>query len=387
MKKIIFISGIQIFPPESGGQLRSANICRALTSHGFEVEIYSFTGRKKDYKKLFKSSEVQIDMHLTEFTNRNLLLGLIQFIFYKLKLPPFWLTWLTKIYIPKELKLKINQSESVLLDFPYLYPISSYSKKTFRLNTHNAEFELFTEHPKISKMVKKIELKSFESANHVFFCNTNDQKKFLAEFPKLESKSSLLPNGVDLSLFQFNEEWRNTTREKLKIAPHQKVFLFTGSQYLPNIEAFNFLRSWSETNAQYLAELNIVILIVGTVSLNLIDEPHFKVVGKVGNIMPFFWASDYGINPVATGSGTNVKMIEFLASNLPILTTPFGARGLELTDRESCFYFEANNLLQVIKEAMTQDLKQRQVMAATALKNNLRNVDMTKALQSLNIRW
>jgi hypothetical protein len=80
MKKIILISGIQIFPPESGGQLRSANICRSLVKLGFQVEIYSFTGRKKDYKEFRSSSEEKIQENLVEFTNRNIFYGLIQFL-------------------------------------------------------------------------------------------------------------------------------------------------------------------------------------------------------------------------------------------------------------------------------------------------------------------
>jgi hypothetical protein len=41
-----------------------------------------------------------------------------------------------------------------------------------------------------------------------------------------------------------------------------------------------------------------------------------------------FNASDFAINPISTGSGTNVKMMEYLAAKLPILTTSFGKRGL-----------------------------------------------------------
>jgi glycosyltransferase involved in cell wall biosynthesis len=277
--------------------------------------------------------------------------------------------------------------DSVLLDFPYLYPIAAFSEKVTRLNTHNAEFELYSSSPWISKIVKKIELKSFEITKHVLFCNLQDQQKFLIEYPNLISKSSLLPNGVDLSEFQFNDELRNMTREKLKIGKDQKVFLFTGSQYYPNIDAYDFLRIWSSENARYMIAQKIVILVVGTVCQDKIDEPHFKVVGRVDNIMPFFWASDYGINPMNLGSGANVKMIEFLASNLPILTTLFGARGLTLEDQVSCYYFERDDLLESLGKITTQNLEEKQKMAMRALEENLQNVDMTKAMESLINQW
>ena len=34
------------------------------------------------------------------------------------------------------------------------------------------------------------------------------------------------------------------------------------------------------------------------------------------------------LNPVRSGSGTNLKMHEYMAAGLPVVTTPFGARGI-----------------------------------------------------------
>ena len=42
-------------------------------------------------------------------------------------------------------------------------------------------------------------------------------------------------------------------------------------------------------------------------------------------------AADVALNPMFSGSGTNLKMLEYLAAGVPVVTTPIGARGLELT--------------------------------------------------------
>lgn len=39
-------------------------------------------------------------------------------------------------------------------------------------------------------------------------------------------------------------------------------------------------------------------------------------------------AVDLALNPMASGSGTNLKMLEYAATGTPILTTEFGNRGL-----------------------------------------------------------
>jgi glycosyltransferase involved in cell wall biosynthesis len=387
MKKILFISGLQIFPPESGGQLRSANLCKSLAKQGFNVQIYSFTGRKKEYLKLKQSANLRVDEKIFEYTNRNFLLGLIQFVFYYFKLPPLWITWLTKYHIFKELKSKIYLCDSIIVDFPYLHPLSSLTLKPFRINTHNVEHELFLNNKIISGLIKKIEIDGFRKSDSVFFCNNIDQSKFINHVPDLLKKSYILPNGLEIKKYEQKQDLRIQTRKTLEISIDQRVFLFTGSKYFPNREAYIFLQQWGQQNKDELIKRKVVILIVGTVCQNQISEEHFKTIGKVDSIMPYFAASDFGINPIIIGSGTNVKMAEYLAAHLPIVTTDFGARGFNLKNKKTCWIFERENLLPIIKIALRQNLDLNQLMTKTALQENMLNVDMSMALKSLNIQW
>ena len=51
--------------------------------------------------------------------------------------------------------------------------------------------------------------------------------------------------------------------------------------------------------------------------------------GYVPDLRPVLAAADVAVNPVATGSGSNVKLSEYLAAGLPVVTTPLGLRGYE----------------------------------------------------------
>lgn len=42
-----------------------------------------------------------------------------------------------------------------------------------------------------------------------------------------------------------------------------------------------------------------------------------------------FQAADVALNPIFRGSGSNIKMFDYLAAGLPVVTTPVGARGIE----------------------------------------------------------
>ena len=50
-------------------------------------------------------------------------------------------------------------------------------------------------------------------------------------------------------------------------------------------------------------------------------------------------AADIAINPMFTGSGTNIKMLDFLAAGLPTISTLHGARGIS-NRNEACFIMD-----------------------------------------------
>jgi hypothetical protein len=51
--------------------------------------------------------------------------------------------------------------------------------------------------------------------------------------------------------------------------------------------------------------------------------------GRVARLQPLLAAADVAVNPVDTGSGSNVKLAEYLASGIPVVTTAVGLRGYE----------------------------------------------------------
>ena len=45
----------------------------------------------------------------------------------------------------------------------------------------------------------------------------------------------------------------------------------------------------------------------------------------------YLGAADVAVNPMFSGSGTNIKMFDFMAAGLPVISTPTGARGIKLS--------------------------------------------------------
>ncbi|MEK6623592.1 MAG: glycosyltransferase, partial [Bdellovibrionota bacterium] len=353
-RKILIVSGLQIFPPESGGQIRTASIAEGLAEAQNCVKIYSFTGRKKEYISRKSSSKEFISHNIFEYICRNPIFGIIQAIFYFLKIPPVWLTLMTSIYIPKELELLLKDADEVLVDFPYLYHVGVNSGRRYILNTHNVESQLYARRGIIGKfsemLIKRIEHNAMKTAASILFCTDADKNYFQQRCDFIAAKTTVLPNGINLekiekSLIAHN---KNVVRNKLGIDASTLLILFSGSNYFANTEAFEFIREFCEEQSALLRDLKIKFLIVGTVAEKAINTEFYCSTSKVEDVHHYYSACDAAINPIISGSGSNIKMCEYLAFSLPIFTTFFGARGFNLHEGVSCFYFDYYNLDKVI---------------------------------------
>jgi hypothetical protein len=107
--------------------------------------------------------------------------------------------------------------------------------------------------------------------------------------------------------------------------------------------------------------------------------PSLTVTGRVDAVEPYFAAADAGLNPVAGGAGTNLKTGEFIAAGLPLLATPFGARGYDLRHAHSAVLFDPEDLpaaLAGVRRLFRDDPAAAAAIAARALEDNAAVVDM-----------
>lgn len=106
--------------------------------------------------------------------------------------------------------------------------------------------------------------------------------------------------------------------------------MFSGSGFGPNVEALAALREFCSREQQFLSEQRLRVLVVGSVAAAPLREGALLATGPVPEIAPYFAAADAGLNPITRGSGANVKLFEYLAARLPVISTHFGVRGTEL---------------------------------------------------------
>ena len=74
--------------------------------------------------------------------------------------------------------------------------------------------------------------------------------------------------------------------------------------------------------------------------------------------------ADVALNPMTSGSGTNIKMLDYMAAGLPVISTPVGARGLDLEDSKNALICEISDF----PEKISRILEDRKLY--TEIRNN-----------------
>ena len=130
--------------------------------------------------------------------------------------------------------------------------------------------------------------------------------------------------GSEAALFDFRrEDGREAARAALGFAPYERVLLFVGGDAAHNREALHFLIGLLPSLG---AETRV--LVVGRCGATLTaGDPRLRIVAYADDLRPFWSAADVAVNPIAFGSGTHVKLAEYVAAGVPVLTTPPGLRG------------------------------------------------------------
>jgi glycosyltransferase involved in cell wall biosynthesis len=162
------------------------------------------------------------------------------------------------------------------------------------------------------------------------YCSESDERRALEAYAlKNGLRRAVVENGTDTASIGYKPlAERRSIRASLGVS--NGFCLFLGSWHEPNIEACRDLF----TIASKLPEVHFCV--AGTVGEyfreNATDIPeNVLLIGKVSEAerLTLVQGASCALNPMSSGSGTNIKMLDYLAAGLPVLSTPTGARGLE----------------------------------------------------------
>jgi hypothetical protein len=262
--------------------------------------------------------------------------------------------------IPKQLKRALREADIVMSDLPYCPPIPGpWREKPWYLISHNLEHRLLEQgsarQRRFAAWMRGIEGSAPQTYTDILSCAEEDQSFFRAHDTRSQLKVPMVRCGVDPRLYDFSPEMRAQMRAKLELTDADRVLIFSGSGFAPNVEAFREIKEFCRAEAEFMARSRVYFLVVGSVCSEGYRDGALIVTGPVPEVVPYFAASDAGINLVTRGSGSNVKLFEYLAARLPVISTVFGVRGTELKPFEDYLPCGRDDLREVIRRFIGSD--------------------------------
>lgn len=364
MSRILIISGFKTFPANTGGSVRTAGIAKSLARMGHQVRLYAFAGRDEHYRAANKPPFLieQIEPGLVEETNLGWTAGITQTVFRRLGYPRVWQYWMMERgWVPARLRQALREADFIFSDLPYCprIPGADWRDKPWFLISHNLEYELLRQggprERRFADWMEKVERAAPQTFRDILTCAPGDRDFFLQHDPARRLRAPIITSGVDPQAYVPAPDDRARVRAELGMSDDDHLVIFSGSRFGPNVDALDRLKAFVRAHEGWLRERRVHLLVAGSIEAAPWREHGMIATGRVPQILPYLAAADAGLNPVTRGSGANVKLFEYLAAKLPVISTTFGVRGSSLAAGRDYIEFDPEDPRPAFDALMARD--------------------------------
>ncbi|AAM04600.1 glycosyltransferase [Methanosarcina acetivorans C2A] len=373
-EKILVLATYSCYPPRGGGQHRLYNIYSLLAKE-FDVTICSIIEANKQYQNLVldnglkqicipqSTEHARYQWEAEKKVGANLYdVAMIDFVDY------------SKEYVGKIKELAVD-SDIVVFSHPYLWPLNKFINKNKKViyEAHNLEYLLKKDYVKDSGYITKIYDTEKEASlkSDLILCTSEEDKQNLIEvYGANPEKILVTPNGVDTTKIHFIKNEERKKQKELTGLSDFTTIIFVGSWHPPNLEALKFITDkLCRINTKYK------FLVVGSVKDYYLDE-YGKLPRSVlsfGTVdedekYEIYKLADIAINPMFSGSGTNLKMLDYMSAGIPVVSTSVGARGLDTENEVHALICPAEEFQEKISVLLVnEELQQRLKISARNL--------------------
>lgn len=304
----------------NGAVTRIRNLAEQLACQGAEVSVCAYISPRLCP---LIPQELVPGCHYFEVRNQ---LQWFDGLFSVFGLPPYSITsFLNRLMPLSHLKKPIY--DAVISESPFLWQITKRVKSRIKvLSAHNHEaayHDAFS--PRALAFLRQNEIQSLKEADSVVSVAEHDAQTFRSLNPQIAVFT--VPNGFKRTepiLLSEKKLLAAQIKKQWEIPDCHQVALFIASNSTHNQRALRALLSiFSKADL----ESRWTLLVVGDVTMSKPLPKNVIECGIQRDLLPFLKGSDLALNPIFSGSGSNVKLMEYLGHGLPVLTTPFGVRG------------------------------------------------------------
>lgn len=367
--KVLMLTPYLPYPLLSGGQIRTYNLLKKLKNK-HQITLFSFIREKKEKIYLSQLSKfcykIKVFHRRPAWSWKNILLALFT---------PFPFV-MVSTYLSREVRraikneLKTNKYDLIHAEPFYMAPNIPKTNIPILLVEQTIEYLVYKKYVddfpliflKLFLYFDVLKLKFWEEyywrrATFLVAMSQEDKKIMAKVVPK--QRIDIVANGVDISYFA-------QTRIK---RPKKPTILFVGNfKWLPNKDAAKFLTYdiWPLIKEKIPdAKLWIVGKNPTWEIKKLGEKKDVFVDDKVKDIRQAFGRASVLVAPIRNGRGTKYKVLEAMASKLPVVTTPLGIEGLTLKKKNEVIVAEdARDLAEKTIELLNNPYKGKKISKA-----------------------
>jgi glycosyltransferase involved in cell wall biosynthesis len=339
--KILFFTPYLPGPPIFGGQRRIHGLMTALAKH-HEVSLLSLVDASADLTEGLRDAGEYCRQVVTVPDHRHRASGKLKRVLQLRSLLSRY-SWERKSYrrpaVQRALDhhLARNDYDIINCEFAFMggYRFEPRREKARRtrlvLDAHNVEYDILRRTALATRFDRKlfntlnyVKLRREERATWARFDGcafTSERDEGIARHEVPMARTTVIPNGVDIDLFQPRSGCRGE---------HQTVLFFGAINYYPNTDAVLFLLREVLPHLQR-QQPSVTIRIVGPGAppeIRMLASARVQVVGFVDDLPDEIAKASVVVAPLRIGGGTRLKIVEAMAMAKPIVSTTVGAEGL-----------------------------------------------------------
>ncbi len=357
--RILLLTQIVPFPPDSGPKVKTFHVLRYLAEHGHEVTLVSFVREhEKSYLEELKkycAAIYPVEMRRSRVADaRGYLDGLLSGL-------PFLVTRDVQAAMLQTVERLARESFDVvhadqLTMAQYALHLRRTNKRAMIVfDAHNAVYEIVerakqTAMPVLrpvlaleAKRLKQYEGNLIRQFDHTLAVSEIDKQALLnatmsetrggviedSRAAALASKISVIPIAVDCA----------TLTPAKRVQASNNILTVSTLFYPPNADGVRwFLHEvLPHVKKQFLAA---TVSVVGPrppqdlVDFGAQHSDYVTVTGYVPDLQPYFERAALMVVPVRAGSGMRVRILEALARGMPVVTTTTGVEGIDALNEE-----------------------------------------------------
>ena len=372
--KLTVATTFRVFPPMNGGQARVFHLYKNLAEI-FDIDIVSMANATEPLTEteiapgLIEICVPKSEAHAMAEHDMSDRIGHIPIG----DVAAYTLVGLTPDY-DDALELSAMTSTAVIACHPYMIQALKkaaptkplwYEAQDVELSLKTALFADSADREPLLAEVRAAEQRCWSSADRVFACARRDLAELETLYGPTRARLYEVPNGVALDEIPYTDL---PTRRRLQHRTGltgQQTAIFMGSWHGPNLEAVEDI-------------LRDAILAPATrfIVMGSVCEPfrtrllpaNVDLIGQVDveTRNGLLATADVALNPMRSGSGTNLKMLDYFAAGIPVISTLFGARGLTIAAGEDFIAAEDGGLADALAALAGLDEGQLSAMIGSA---------------------